>query len=133
MTEIILQAMLFVGLLFFIMLVFAYSSSKINGKNKKPKSTSQILSKKTNIREIYIQNINRTLKNAEIEKEQKLNNQKKNSSTKLVVENYNQTLDSKNGNSRNSFEFSRGFYHNDANLRYNQRINFYTNHHRNID
>ena len=133
MTEIVFQAIIIVGFLLIFLLVFGYSSSKINGKNKKQKHTTSLLSKKTNVREIYNQNINRSLNQTKFQNERKPQKDKaQNSGTRLVVENYNKKLESSKNNSPTSFEFRGGFYPNNINIRYDKTSNFYTNHHRDI-
>jgi len=126
MTEIVVQAILIIGVLMFLLLILAYSSSKINGKKKIKNESAQILSRRTNIREIYNQNVSRTLKNEEEIKKNELKVVEKSAGTRLVVETYNKKLEAEQKKSSTKFEYRHGFP-NAYKTSYDSVRNFYSN------
>lgn len=108
MTQIIYQALIFTVTAFGLILMLALILSKIKGKKNPQSKNKTLLQKKTNIREIYQQNINRSLGKTEIKKENLI--QKKempkrdNQKIRLVKEtyNYNNGFQILDGNSKYS-------------------------------
>jgi len=114
MTQIIIEALLITGGGFVVLFLLSLISSKIKVKQNLKNSKRNLLEQKTNIREIYIQNINRNLGKSEPNKEnnsQKSQNvDRKNQKIRLVKENYNQTMRNQFSAASNSYEKEGIFY-----------------------
>lgn len=93
MTDIVLHALLFTGIVFGLLILASLISSKIKRKKNYHIENQTLLQKKTNIREIYLQNINRSLGKTEFKKEnivQKTETpQRQTQKIRLVKETYN--------------------------------------------
>jgi hypothetical protein len=114
MTKIIIEALLITGGGFAVLFILSLISSKIKGKKDLKSNERNLLEKKTNIREIYIQNINRSLGKPEPKRENKSQKSqttdRKNQKIRLVKENYNQTMRNQFVSAGSSYEKQGMFY-----------------------
>jgi len=114
MTKIIIEALLITGGGFAVLFILSLISSKIKGKKDLKSNERNLLEKKTNIREIYIQNINRSLGKPEPNRENKSQKSqttdRKNQKIRLVKENYNQTMRNQFVSAGSSYEKQGMFY-----------------------